>query len=114
VQLDERRRRLRTAHCGRCKRRVLVRTPWRHWRRVRSLWFATLIVSLPLLAALAFDACFMLPAFMLFLMAIGPLNELARHRPSCARCGLWIGDDPRPPGAAPVLAMRRHRRRRAP
>jgi hypothetical protein len=114
VQLDERRPRLRTALCGRCKRRVLLRTPWRHWRQVRSLWFATLIASLPLLPALAFDACFMLPAFMLFLMAIGPLNELARQRPSCARCGICIDDDPPPSGAAPVLALRRQRRHRAP
>ena len=115
VRLDERRHKIRTAHCGRCKRRVLVRRPWRRWRQVRSLWFVALIVSLPLLPALAGDACFMLPAFMLLLTAIGPLNELARRRPSCARCGLCIGDDPRPHGAAAtVLTLRRVRRRRAP
>jgi hypothetical protein len=114
VQLDERRRRIRTAHCARCKRRVLVRRPWRRWRQVRSLWFALVITSLPLLPALAGDACFMLPAFMLFLTAIGPLNELARRRPSCACCGLRIGDDPPPSGGAPVLALRRVRRRKVP
>lgn len=112
VQLDARRRVIRTTHCARCKRRVLLVKPWRGWRHVRRLWFAALIASLPLMPALAFDACFMLPAFMLFLTAIGPLNELARRRPSCARCGLASGSDPASAGTAPVLALRRWRRRR--
>jgi hypothetical protein len=78
---------------------------------VRLLWFATLIASLPLLPALAFDACFLLPAFMLYLMAIGPLNELARRRPACARCGLAAGGAPAKGASAAVLALRPRRKR---
>ena len=113
VRLSERRRRkIRTAHCDRCKRRVPVRRPWRGWRRLRAAWFATLLVSLPLLPALAFEACVMLPAFALFLCAIGPLNELARRRPSCARCGLAVYGVPAPGGTAAVVALRGRRRLR--
>jgi hypothetical protein len=112
VQLNERRRVIRTAHCARCRRRVPLRRPWGGWRYVRLLWFAALIASLPLLPAFAFDACFMLPAFMLFLTAIGPLNELARRTPSCARCGLAIGGGAQHTGTAAVLALRRRRGQR--
>jgi hypothetical protein len=113
VRLDKRRRVIRTTHCMRCKRRVPLRRPWGGWRYVRLLWFATLVASLPILPALAFDACFMLPAFMLFLTAIGPLNELARRRPACARCGLAAGGGPPTGASAPVLALRRRRRGRS-
>lgn len=112
MRLAERRRRvIRTAHCERCKRRVPVRRPWRGWRPLRTAWFVTLVASLPLLPALAFEACVMLPAFALFLSAIGPLNELARRLPSCARCGLALAGSPAG-GSAPVLVLPRRRRHR--
>lgn len=114
AQLEERRRRVgvRTAHCPRCKRRVLLRKPWRGYRYLRLAWFGVLLGFLPLLPAMAFDACVLLPAFMIFLTAIGPLNALARKRPACVHCGLDLG----PPvataeGGAEVIALRTRRRR---
>lgn len=86
-----------------------MRRPWRGWRHLRIAWFATLIAALPALPAVAFDACVMLPAFAVFLSAIGPLNELARRLPSCALCGLAIGAARVPGASAPVVVLRRRR-----
>ena len=116
VRLSERRRGIRTAHCPRCERRVALRLPWRGWRYVRYAWFCVLAALLPLLPAIAFDACVMMPAFMLFLTAIGPLNALARRPPACRRCGLPLGGPPGSPAtgvqrSATVLRWRSGRGR---
>jgi hypothetical protein len=87
VRLSDGRRRIRTAHCARCKRRVLVRPPWPGFRYLRLLWFAALLPIAALLPALGFAPTLTLPAFLVFLMLGGPLNLLARRATSCSRCG---------------------------
>lgn len=73
-------------HCDRCKRSVRPVRPWPHWRRVRIAYFmglASAVFAFPVILA---DGFFLIPTFMLYMSAIGPLNRLARQRPTCSRC----------------------------
>lgn len=109
VRLGDGRRRIRTAHCPTCKRRVLLRRPWAGFRYLRALW---LVLLLPLLAYLPVIAEQRGPAMIglfVFLMALGPLTLLARRAPSCTRCGTALpgATAGRPPRAdpAPVVSL---------
>jgi hypothetical protein len=75
------------AHCPRCRRRVEATWPWSGWVNLRKAWFVGLgliLLGSPLLMA---DMYVLMPCSMLFISAIGPLNTLARTRPTCLQCG---------------------------
>lgn len=82
-----------SGHCGRCKRDVRTVRPWRHWRKVRYLYFAILGVALFGAPVLLCDGFVLIPLLMLFIVAIGPLNTLARAQPTCAECGAVVTRD---------------------
>jgi len=76
--------------CERCMRETQVSWPWPFWRRMRGLWLgviALLVAAAPLYLA---DAHGMLPAAMVLVFAIGPLNGLAAIRPTCLECGAVV------------------------
>jgi hypothetical protein len=82
------------AHCERCARQVEATWPWRGWRPLRQAWLVLiflLVATSPLYLA---DMHGLLPAAMVLVVAIGPLNALAAIRPTCLDCGAVI--EPRP------------------
>lgn len=116
VRLSDGRRRIRTAHCPRCKRRVLVRRPWPGFRYLRVIWFVALLPLAALLPALDLKPAFTLPGFLLFLMLGGPLNLLARRTPTCSRCGTLLPREVstgRGGAAAPVVEISQRKKRRS-
>lgn len=78
------------AHCPRCAAEVTGTFPWPYWSRVRKGWFtiaAGIVMASPVLMS---DVYGMLPSAMVFVTAIGPLNALARIRPTCLQCGCVV------------------------
>ena len=83
------------ADCERCARRTEVTMPWPGWRPQAWLVLIFLLVATsPLYLA---DMHGLLPAAMILVAAIGPLNALAAIRPTCLDCGAVI--EPREPPA---------------
>ena len=77
-------------HCDRCKRETEATWPWTGWGALRRFWLVlifALVFSSPLYLA---DMHGMLPAALIMVAAIGPLNALARIRPTCLMCGAVI------------------------
>jgi hypothetical protein len=120
VKLGDGRRRIRTAHCPTCKRRVLLRRPWVGFRYLRALWLVLLLPVLAYLPSIASQRGAAMIGLFAFLMALGPLTLLARRPPSCARCGASLpgalADGPIRADPAPVvpLSSRRSKRRSSP
>jgi hypothetical protein len=83
------------AFCSRCAGPVEASWPWPGWGRLRKLWFGGLGVIGLLSPILMADVAVMLPSAMMFVVAIGPINALARIKPTCLRCGALVG--PLPP-----------------
>jgi hypothetical protein len=78
------------ARCERCAREVEATWPWPGWRRLRSAWLVLiflLVASSPLYLA---DMHGMLPAALVMVVAIGPLNSLAQIQPTCLECGAQV------------------------
>jgi hypothetical protein len=78
------------ANCERCALEVEVTLPWPGWGRLRRAWLGViflLVASSPLYLA---DMHGLLPAAMVVVFAIGPLNALAAIRPTCLRCGAVV------------------------
>src|SRR3954447_5129665 len=87
------------ADCGRCARQVEVTMPWPGWGRLRRAWLVLiffLVASSPLYLA---DMHGLLPAAMILVAAIGPLNALAAIRPTCLDCGAVVEQ---PTGSRPA------------
>jgi len=101
VRLGDGRRRIRTAHCTTCKRRVLLRRPWAGFRYLRALWLLLLLPLLAYLPSIARQRGVAMIALFVFLMALGPLTLLARRPASCTRCGTAL---PEAPANAPTRA----------
>ncbi len=117
VRLGDGRRRIRTAQCPTCKRRVLLRRPWVGFRYLRALWLVLLLPVLAYLPSIAAQRGAAMIGLFVFLMALGPLTLLARRPPSCTRCGAPLPDGlvGPPTRAAPAqvvpLSSRRSKRR---
>jgi hypothetical protein len=79
--------RMAPAHCPRCTRRVEATWPWAGWGNLRKVWFVGLGLLFVLSPVWFGDMVVLMPSAMLFIVAIGPLNTLARMRPTCLRCG---------------------------
>ena len=78
------------AHCSRCAGTVVATWPWPGWRRLRRVWLAIvfgLVVLSPLYLA---DIHGILPAVLVFVAGIGPLNALAAIAPTCLTCGAAV------------------------
>lgn len=78
------------ADCGRCARETEATWPWPGWGRMRKFWLgliALLVATSPFYLA---DAHGMLPAAMIMVAAIGPLNALATVKPTCLTCGAVV------------------------
>lgn len=78
------------ADCARCARQVEVTLPWPGWGKLRRAWLVLiflLVLTSPLYLA---DMHGMLPAAMILVAAIGPLNALAAIRPTCLDCGAVV------------------------
>lgn len=78
------------AHCERCAREVEATLPWPGWGALRRAWLvliAVLVATSPLYLA---DMHGLLPAAMVLVAAIGPLNALATIRPTCLDCGAQV------------------------
>lgn len=87
------------AVCERCNREVEATWPWSGWGRLRKAWLGwifLLVATSPLYLA---DMHGMLPAALVMVMAIGPLNALATIEPTCLECGAVVQPraTPRPP-----------------
>ena len=78
------------ARCERCKADVEATCPWPGWPALRRAWLvliALLVASSPLYLA---DMHGLLPAAMILVAAIGPLNALAAIKPTCLDCGAIV------------------------
>lgn len=54
---------------------------------MRYLYFASLGGALGMAPWILADGFVLIPSLMMFMVAIGPLNELVGKRPTCAQCG---------------------------
>jgi hypothetical protein len=66
------------------------RRPWPHWGKARAAYFSMFGLALfggPVILA---DAFILIPGLMVYLLAVGPLNSLARQRPTCRCCGAFV------------------------
>lgn len=79
--------RLAPAYCPRCSASVEATWPWAGWVNLRKAWFVGLGVLLVFSPVWFTDMYLLMPSAMTFIAAIGPLNTLARTRPTCLRCG---------------------------
>ena len=77
--------------CSRCHADVRPVRPWPHWRRLRMAYFGGLGLALCGAPVILADGFVMIPLLMLYMSAIGPLNALARERPTCSRCSNVLG-----------------------
>lgn len=77
----------KTGYCPRCRQDVCTIRPWPHWRKVRFGYFAVLGTALFGAPVILADGFVLIPSLMVFIAAIGPLNALAKRRPTCAQCG---------------------------
>jgi hypothetical protein len=87
------------ADCERCARKVEATLPWPGWGKLRRAWLVLiffLVASSPLYLA---DMHGLLPAAMILVAAIGPLNALAAIRPTCLDCGAVVEQGTHPPSA---------------
>jgi ribosomal protein S27AE len=75
------------AHCPRCSSHVEATWPWAGWVNLRRGWFFGLFFVVVASPIWFVDMYVMMPCAMLFIAAIGPLNTLARTRPTCLKCG---------------------------
>jgi ribosomal protein S27AE len=75
------------ADCPRCATRVHAVWPWRHWGRLRYIYFGVLGLCLVASPVILADGFIMIPTMMVWMAAIGPINRLAAKKPTCARCG---------------------------
>ena len=73
-------------HCPRCQRAVRPIRPWPHWGRVRIGYFCGLGLALFGSPVILADGFILIPTLMIYISAIGPLNRLARQKPSCSKC----------------------------
>jgi hypothetical protein len=73
--------------CPRCNEAVRTVQPWPHWGKVRYGYFAGLFCALCCGPVIFADGFVLIPCLMLYMSAIGPLNSLAKRRPTCAQCG---------------------------
>ena len=76
--------------CERCACAVEATWPWPGWESLRRAWLVLiflLVASSPLYLA---DMHGMLPAAMVIVVAIGPLNALAQIKPTCLTCGAVV------------------------
>jgi hypothetical protein len=83
------------AACDRCQCEREATWPWAGWGTLRKFWLVLifcLVFSSPLYLA---DMHGLLPAAMIMVVAIGPLNALARIRPTCLTCGAVVEPQPR-------------------
>lgn len=84
------------AYCERCAGSVEATWPWPGWGTLRRVWLVLiflLVVTSPLYLA---DVHGMLPAALILVVAIGPLNSLAQIRPTCLTCGGVVHAQPVP------------------
>jgi hypothetical protein len=77
----------KSGHCSRCKSDVRTVRPWPHWRKLRYVYFGILGVALFCTPVILCDGFVLIPTLMVFIAAIGPLNSLIAHKPTCADCG---------------------------
>ena len=77
----------RLADCPRCAKQVQAVWPWPHWGRLRWIYFGVLGLCLCASPVILADGFVLIPTMMVWMAAIGPLNRLARNKPTCARCG---------------------------
>ncbi|HEY2735113.1 MAG TPA: hypothetical protein VGI70_14050, partial [Polyangiales bacterium] len=75
------------AHCPRCKKSVDATWPWAGWGRLRKAYFGGLLLLVCLSPVWMSDMSVMLPSALVFVSAVGPVNALAKIRPTCLRCG---------------------------
>lgn len=83
-----------SGHCSRCERDVRTVKPWAHWRKARWAYFGGLLVALFCTPVILCDGFVLIPLLMVFIAAIGPLNAMARKRPTCADCGAIVDAAP--------------------
>lgn len=79
--------RVASAECARCKARVEATWPWGGWHALRRFWFGMIALILCLSPIFMADVHGMLPAVLVIVVAIGPLNALAQIKPTCLTCG---------------------------
>jgi hypothetical protein len=77
----------KTGYCPRCRQDVRTVRPWPHWRKLRYLYFALLLLALFGAPVILADGFILIPTLMIFIAAIGPLNALVAKKPTCADCG---------------------------
>jgi len=77
----------KSGYCPRCRRDVRTIRPWPHWRKVRVLYFCGLGLALLGAPVILADGFVLIPSLMLYISAIGPLNQMASKLPTCVECG---------------------------
>jgi hypothetical protein len=85
------------AHCARCQAQVEATWPWPGWGRLRRGWLiviGSIVVVSPIVMS---DVYTLLPAALILVGAIGPLNALSAIKPTCLKCGAAISPE-RPGG----------------
>jgi hypothetical protein len=75
------------ADCERCAREVEATLPWPGWGRLRRAWLVLIFLLVALSPLYLADMHGLLPAAMVLVAAIGPLNGLAAIRATCLDCG---------------------------
>jgi hypothetical protein len=78
------------AYCPRCRSQVEATWPWPGWGPLRKGWFVVLgaiVVASPVVLS---DVYMMLPASLVLVVVIGPLNGLAAIKPTCLTCGAVV------------------------
>jgi len=78
------------ADCERCAGEVEATMPWPRWGMLRRIWLGwifVLVAAAPLYLA---DMHGLLPAALVMVAAIGPLNALAAIKPTCLTCGAQV------------------------
>jgi hypothetical protein len=89
-------------HCPRCDDRVPVLRPWRGWRPARIAWWVGAVIWVSLFPIIAGDYCVMLPSFMAYLIAGGPIHSMAKQKIQCRRCSLELDGTPGGTGVRPL------------
>ena len=82
-------------YCPRCDDAVAVIAPWPGWRAARTAWWVVLGIVLIVFPVAAADYCVMLPSFMAYLMAGGPIRAHAKTKPVCRCCSLELDENER-------------------
>jgi len=77
----------KSGYCPRCRRDVRTIRPWPHWRKVRVLYFCLLGIALFGAPVILADGFILIPSLMLYISAIGPINQMVAKQPTCVDCG---------------------------